>query len=366
METLILFILALGGMIIIHELGHFLAARFFKIPVEEFGLGLPPRIATLFTWQGTAFTLNALPLGGFVRPLGENDPDVLDGLAAANPWKRLGVLLAGPFMNLLTAVVIFSIMIAQIGMPIPGQVMLGEVLADSPAAEVGLMNGDQLISVAGKNISSVQEAVSLIREHRDEPVEIIVIRDNETLTFTPTPLSSRSAEVGALGVSLTTATRPATFIEAVGTGAALTGVQALTILYIPVGLIQGLIAPDEARLVGLKGMYDFFGAAVERDTQTRAEASQAQAAGETAPPPSNWVLSLIAMLSVSLGTFNLLPIPALDGGRILFTLPEILFRRRIPPQLENTINGIAFLLLIGMMLLVNLMDFINPANISLP
>ena len=107
--TLIIFILALGGMIFVHELGHFIAARWAGIEVEEFGFGLPSyKLATLFTWQGTEFTLHALPLGGFVRPKGENDPNVPGGLAAANPWKRLVVLFAGPFMNLITAVIVWG------------------------------------------------------------------------------------------------------------------------------------------------------------------------------------------------------------------------------------------------------------------
>src|SRR5258706_7043404 len=106
MLTFVLFLVVFAGMYYAHEFVHFIVARLFKIPVEEFGFGFPPRVATLFKWQGTEFTLNALPLGGFVRPRGENDPDVPDGLAAANPWKRLGVLFAGPLMNLLTAIVV--------------------------------------------------------------------------------------------------------------------------------------------------------------------------------------------------------------------------------------------------------------------
>ena len=110
--TLIIFLFALGGMIFVHELGHFIAARWAGIEVEEFGLGLPSyKIATLFKWQGTEFTIHALLLGGFIRPKGENDPNVPGGLASANPWKRLVVLFAGPLMNLITAVVVFSFLI---------------------------------------------------------------------------------------------------------------------------------------------------------------------------------------------------------------------------------------------------------------
>ena len=116
-ETILIwlvFILAFGGMVLIHEFGHFIVARLCKIEVEEFGIGLPtPGALTLFTWQGTRFTLNWLPLGGFVRPKGENDPNIPGGLAAASPWKRLAVMFAGPFMNLFTAVLIYSIIFSR-------------------------------------------------------------------------------------------------------------------------------------------------------------------------------------------------------------------------------------------------------------
>ncbi len=108
-----------------------------------------------------------------------------------------------------------------------------------------------------------------------------------------------------------------------------------------------------------------FGMAVKEDVSSRQEVAAAPA-GASTPRPTNWTLNLIGILSISLGVMNLLPIPALDGGRILFTMPEILFHKRIPAHLENTVNGIAMLLLISLMLFVNVMDFVNPAKIPLP
>src|SRR5574339_1064126 len=126
--TWLVFILAFGGMVLVHEFGHFIAARLCKIEVEEFGIGLPtPGAITLFTWQRTRFTFNWLPLGGFVRPKGENDPNVEGGLSAASPWKRLVVLFAGPLMELLTAVIVFSILIAMEGVPVPGTIKINAV-----------------------------------------------------------------------------------------------------------------------------------------------------------------------------------------------------------------------------------------------
>lgn len=364
--TLIIFIFALGGMIFLHELGHFIAARWAGIEIEEFGFGLPSyKIATLFKWQGTEFTIHALPLGGFVRPKGENDPSVPGGLAAASPWKRLVVLFAGPIMNLLTAIVVFSMLIAFEGMPVTGSVKIESVSTNSPASSAGIETGDIIKEINGQEISDIQPAIDLIQKNLDKPVEMLIDRDGEAITLTATPLSTRKKTEGALGVALGYPTRPATITEAIGGGATITAIQAATIVYLPVALIQGVIAPEEARFIGFKGIFDMFDVAVEEDVSTRQEAATAPASAP-APRPTNWTLNLIGVLSISLGVMNLFPIPALDGGRILFTLPEILFKKRIPMEWENTVNGVAMLLLIGLMLFVNVMDFVNPVQIPTP
>jgi regulator of sigma E protease len=362
--TLLIVVLVFGGMVFIHELGHFLAAKIVNIEVEEFGFGLPPKILTLFRWQGTDFTLNALPLGGFVRPKGENDPNVMDGLSAANPWKRLFVLFAGPMMNLITAVFVTAIIVSQIGMA-DKKVLIDNVVVDSPAAQVGLLPNDMILAINGQEVTDPSAARLLIKDGVDTELTMIVERDGEQLSFAVTPLSTRPAELGALGVGLTSPRRPATFAETITSGVAYTGAQAMSILYMPIGLIQGVISPDEARLIGMKGIYDIFDQAVAKDSETRA-ADQTGQPTTNGTEPSYYVLSIVAMLSTSLAVFNLLPIPALDGGRILFTMPEILFKKRIPYKLENYVNGIAFLLLIAMMVIVNAMDFINPIQVNLP
>jgi regulator of sigma E protease len=363
--TLIVFLLALGGMIFVHELGHFIAARWAGIEVEEFGLGLPSyKIATLFKWQGTEFTIHALLLGGFIRPKGENDPNVPGGLASANPWKRLVVLFAGPLMNLITAIVVFSFLISFEGVPMPGSIAINSVSANSPAEQAGMQADDILLAINGQSVTEVSAAIAIVKANLDQPVEMLVDRNGEKVTISATPLSTRKASEGALGVGLGYPTRPATFIESVSGGFMVTGIQAATIVYLPIALIQGAIAPADARFIGFKGIFDMFDVAVEEDVSSRQEVAAAPAGA--APQPTNWTWNLIGILSISLGVMNLLPIPALDGGRILFTLPEILFRKRIPAQWENTVNGVAMLLLIGLMLFVNVMDFVNPAQIPIP
>jgi len=366
--SLIIFLFALGGMIFVHELGHFIAARWAGIEVEEFGLGLPSyKIASLFTWKGTEFTVHALLLGGFIRPKGENDPNVPGGLAAANPWKRLVVLFAGPLMNLLTAIVVFSFLVASEGVAIPGSVKVDAITQNSPAQQAGIQSGDILLSINGQKVSDIESAIKIIQANLDKPVNLLISRASKEITITATPLSSRQKSEGALGVGLSYPTRPATFIESISRGAAFTAIQAATIAYLPVALIQGAIAPKDARFIGFKGIFDMFDMAVKEDVCTRQEAAAAPVNTNTpAPQPTNWTLNLIGVLSISLGVMNLFPIPALDGGRILFTMPEILFRKRIPARWENTVNGVAMLLLIGLMLFVNVMDFVSPAHIPIP
>ncbi len=363
----IIFILVFGGMVFIHEFGHFLAARFLNIEVEEFGFGFPPRLMTLFKWKGTEFTLNALPLGGFVRPKGENDPSVPDGLAAANPWKRLGVLFAGPLMNFLTAVVVTSIIISMNGMSVEGKVLIENVTEASPAQQAGIMPNDVLVSVNGTPVSTLDAARNLIRAGVDTPVQFHLERNGAPVDITATPLSSRPADQGALGVALAYPRRSATPGEVMIGGFKYSGLMALQIINIPVGLIRGTLNSGEVRLIGMKGIYDILNQAVSTDIQTRQPVSTTPPTSSTGSKPvssypTNNTLEVIVSLSLSLAVFNLLPIPALDGGRILFALPEILFKKRIPYKLENVVNGVAMLLLILLMVVINAMDFINPAS----
>lgn len=359
--TLLVLVLVLGGSVFVHEFGHFLAARWMKIEVEEFGFGFPPKMLTLFHWQGTEFSLNWIPLGGFVRPKGENDPNIADGLAAAAPLKRLVVLFAGPLMNLLTAVALYAIIISQQGLPVANMVLIDEVLPGSPALAAGFQVNDRLLTINGAEIVTPTQASRAIRAGVDTSLTFVMERAGEKITLSATPLSSREAP---LGVSITAPRQPATPLQALAAGVTETGYQAINTAMLPALLISQKISPQEARPIGLVGMFNLFGQAIQRDQESRQAPAASAATADTIP--TNWVLSLAATLAISLGVFNLYPIPALDGGRILFALPELLFRRRIPYAMENIINGVAFLLLIGLMIFINSWDVFDPAKIILP
>lgn len=362
----LIFVGVFAGVVLIHEFGHFVAARFLNVDVEEFGIGLPPRALKLFNWKGTDFTINWLPLGGFVRPKGENDPNVEGGLAASKPWIRLGVLVAGSTMNLLAGLVVNTILFTQVGVPDMSRVMLYEVTQDSPAARAGLQADDLILSVDGEQITGDEQFRSLIQSHLDQPMQITVQRGDETVEVTATPLSSRPAEEGALGILPGPPMVPAkSFIQAIPYGSMYTYAQMRQIVSLPVMLIRDQLSPEEGRFIGLKGIYDLFGQAVSRDVESREEAPPV--ASEPSPTePTNFTLQIIASLTLTLGIFNLLPFPALDGGRILFVLPELILGRRVPPEFENVVHAVGFALLIAFMLYINAMDFINPAEFTLP
>jgi regulator of sigma E protease len=370
--TWIVFILAFGGMVLIHEFGHFIAARISGIEVEEFGIGLPtPGAITLFKWKGTRFTLNWLPLGGFVRPKGENDPNVPGGLAAASPWKRLFVLVSGPAMNLLTAVVIYAVIFSQVGVPDTNRIMVASVSADSPAAAAGLQDGDIFVSGNGQAIKSYDDLRVIVDQNADKPVQFMVERNGRQVTVTATPKMNEAEKRVMIGVGLDAPLKQtASPAETLSMGARYTGLNIRGLLSLPAQMIRGTIAPEQGRLIGLKGIFDVFEQTVSHDVQ--ASSKPEINSGGPAPAASNPMdgpvrtLFVLASLSISLGVFNLLPFPALDGGRILFILPELLFRKRVSPQVENMVHAGGMALLLIFMLYVNLMDFINPATINIP
>src|SRR5215211_3664236 len=363
--TWLVFILAFGGMVLIHEFGHFIVARLCKIEVEEFGIGLPtPGAITLFTWQGTRFTLNWLPLGGFVRPKGENDPNVPGGLAAASPWKRLAVLFAGPLMNLLTAVLIYSIIFGRVGVPDATRVLVSSVTEGSPAAQAGFEYGDIFVSGNGQPIHTIDDLRVIVDRNENKPVTFLVDRNGEQVELTATPQMNAEAKRIMIGVGLGVPFKKATSpIETLSLGARYTAMNIQALIALPAQMIRGSLGSEQSRLIGLKGIFDVLQQTVSRDVEASATAAPASTDPMDQPVRT---LELIASLSISLGLFNLFPFPALDGGRILFVLPELIFRRRVSPQLENLVHGMGMAFLLLLMIYINVMDFVRPINVTIP
>ena len=351
MANLVTFIVALALMILLHELGHFLAARWMGIPIEEFGIGFPPRLLTLFEAGGTRYTLNAIPLGGFVRPKvlndGKDGGEVADALTVAPPAKQLVVAVAGPLMNFLIAVVLYTVIFAQQGVPRMDRVAIVGVEPGSPAAAAGLQPEDQILAVNDVVVTSPGDLHDLIYDHLGEPITMTVQRGEQRITVTLTPRNP-PPPTGAIGIQMSYAVVPASPWVAFGWGIKATGKDILRVASLPIILVVD--SPPDARLLGYKGMYEMY-------SQFRAaDAEAAREAPQRAFPVNTLVFFI--MVTVSLGVFNLLPIPALDGGRITVALVELAIRKRLPLSLVNAVNFVGFVLLMGLLLLINLREWL--------
>lgn len=349
--TLLQFILAFSLIVFFHELGHFAFSKLFKIEVEEFGFGFPPRMVKLFKIKETEFTLNWIPFGAFVRPKGENDPKITGGMAAANPWKRFGVLIGGPMMNLLVGLIIFSFVFSKTGAPDTSKTTIIEINPGSPADTAGFLINDVILSVDGTPIKNLNEVSPLVHEKLGEAVVITVLRSNEELNITVTPRANPPEGQGPLGIVMGYPYLELSFWQAIPSAAKSILDQGYQLITLPVKLIRGQISAEQARMVSPKGLYDIYSQV--REQQAPVEGSDPELAMLN-------ILWFFGIISVALGFTNLLPIPALDGGRILFILPEIFLRKRVPAQYENTVHMVGYTLLLILMGYLLIQDFINP------
>jgi regulator of sigma E protease len=342
------FLIILTPVVLIHELGHFTAAKLSNIQVEEFGFGLPPRALILAEKAGTIYSLNWIPLGGFVRPAGEDDPSVPGGFAGASKRARLFVLFAGAGANFIAALLIFWVAL-MIG---PPAVQIDSVNPGSPAAVAGLLEGDIILSANGVVADSTMSLRQVVDENAGQPIPLLIKRNGQEITVTlvpRTPAEYDSTNDGPIGVTL----RAATGGEKISRGPVDAAVSSFAFMWdniaiygrLPGMLISGEITPQEARPVSVVGISQIAGQAAESSADNR-----------TLYP----ILTMAAFISLALGITNLLPIPALDGGRILFILIEAVRGRRIEPERESMVHVIGMLLLLGLMALLIFQDIVNP------
>lgn len=348
------FIIALGVLIFIHEFGHYIFCRIFGIEVEEFGFGFPPRLVKLFTFQGTDFTLNWIPFGAFVKPRGETDPDAPGGLSSAPAWKRLLVFLGGPILNLLAAVLLIGLVFSQTGVADRSKVLILEVAPSSPAAEAGLLPQDQVKMINDVPIQRIEDLSSQVSANLGKEISLTLVRDGKELVAQATPRVNPPPNEGALGIMMGYSVTRVNYLEALPSAVREVGYQIENLVTLPGKLIRGQVNGDEARVVGVVGMFSIYDVVREQDQEISQER-------KTFLPIST--LALLGTISAALGITNLLPLPALDGGRILFLLPELFFGKRIPQQYENLVHSIGFILLIVLMIFITFQDIFNPINL---
>lgn len=341
------FFIILTPIILVHELGHFWAALLSKIKVDEFGLGFPPRAAKLAERNGTVYSLNWIPLGGFVRPAGEDDPNVPGGLASASKRARLFVLFAGAGMNFITAFFIFFAAYI-VG---PPAIEILQVNPDSPALTAGLQEGDTILAVNGRKADTTGTLLQEIQANSGQAVTLLLDRNGsevETDLVPRQPGEYDPAVDGPIGITLTFS-EDMNISRPIGEAATESLNTMWEIVYltvtVPAMLIQGDIEPSEARPISVVGISQIAGQAAESSVERR----------NLFP-----ILNMAGFISVALGFTNLLPIPALDGGRILFVLIEAVRGRRIEPEREGMVHIVGMLVLLGLMVLLIVQDIVNP------
>jgi regulator of sigma E protease len=349
--SILSFFIVIGPLIFFHELGHFLAARWNNIHVEEFGIGYPPRMLTLFERGGTKYTLNWLPLGGFMRPAGEDDPQVGGGFASSSKRARISVLAAGPGANVIIAFLLLVVMFMT-GAPIelPGAEIVA-VERDSPASEGGLEVGDIIMKADDVEITSYDKLTTYISQQRkDNPGEAItltVLRDGESLALDVVPRVNPPDGQGPTGIQVQSIIEVRRFSLPAAVGESLNEMWTYTKAFVelPIAAIKGLIPARYMRPVSPIGISELGGQALQ------ASIDQNQA----------WpIIQITAVISLALAVTNLLPLPALDGGRILFVLIEAVRGRRIDPQRETMVHLIGFAILLTTMLVFVYLDIVDP------
>jgi regulator of sigma E protease len=311
---------------------------------------------------GTELTLNWIPLGGFVLPKGEDNPDIRGGLASAAAWKRIFMLIAGPAMNLLTAVIVYSILFTQTGVSDMSRVIISDLVAGKVAETAGFKSGDVVKSVDGTAITTTDQLIQIINSHPNEQVTITVQRGGQTFNITVTPQLDPTDNKGRIGVYIGYPVRPVrSWFETIPISFQSTYASAQQLLAIPGRLIAGTISPQDAQLGGPRTVWNLFQQAVARDTASRQTTSTS-----TSNAPSYYTLMIIISLCITVGVANLLPIPALDGGRIFMSLIEVVIRRPIPAKYQAAINGAGFIIMVLLLGAFYIKDIISPAIINLP
>jgi regulator of sigma E protease len=344
-----LFILILGGLVLIHELGHFLTAKAFNVRVLEFGFGFPPRAKVLRSKGETLLTLNWLPIGGFVRMEGEDGDNADDprSFAAQKLRVKMTILVAGVVLNIVLAFLIFF------GLALAASpaftLRIGEVQAGSPAAGAGLVPGDQIVEIGGERLDYLQWpiATEALRSRAGQTVPLLIERaDGSTVTVTVTlrPPEQLSDQVGALGIGRTEVVLGKGYVgHGVGESAQIASREVVRwggLIISGLGqLVDGLIKdptapPPAAGPIGIAvSLAEIF---------------------NTAGPIMT--LYVAAILSVNLGVVNILPFPPLDGGRMFVLLLKRLFGARVSLRAERVTYAVGFVVLMAFILWISGFD----------
>ena len=343
MLIILIVIVGLSLLILGHEAGHFLVAKLFKLKVDEFGFGFPPRIFAVKPKNSeTEYSFNWLPFGGFVRIGGErgdvafakerkdekNDKRLFFNQSA---WKKSLIVLAGVFINFIFGWLLLS---AVLMIGTPQTLVITATQPNSPASQVGIMSGDVV-----KGYTSSRSFIDFVNSHRGQPITVAVLRNNQEKDFTITPRVTTAPDQGAIGVELedggTTREPPLNALwDGLQSSILLLGLtvvafwQLIAQLFEHASLLPGVVGP-----VGIFGV-----------------------AEETGKIGIIYLIQLLGIISINLAVVNCIPFPALDGGRFLMVIIEKIKGSAVPEKFESWVNGIGFALLLVLMVLLTVRD----------
>ncbi|MBI1908163.1 RIP metalloprotease RseP [Candidatus Uhrbacteria bacterium] len=355
--TVLLFLALLSILVLAHEWGHYIAAKKAGMTVEEFGLGFPPRLLSWKRRDGMTVSVNAIPLGGFVKIKGEGgeQADAPDSFARKSIPKRFIVLIAGVLMNLVAAAIIFTAGF-MVGMPTVTEdgiaggavsdpaVHVLEVVEGSPAEEAGIEVGDRLLSIDGTPYDDSDAARAALAPG-EGPFALVLARGEEVITVTVD-----TAFVDTIGR------------EAVGVGLLETGTVRFPWYLAPLKGIEATVSATIQIVLALVTLVVNLVTDAPVDAEIAGPVGIAVVTGEVAKMGFAHLLQFAAMLSINLAVLNALPIPALDGGRIAFLFLEAIRRKKASAQFEQTVHTIGFALLMLLVLVVTFRDIVGLFN----
>lgn len=336
----IIAILILGVIIAIHELGHYLAGRLLGFGIVEYSIGMGPRI---FGWErkGIQYSLRAIPLGGFCKFVGEDEhntePNAFNNMPV---WKRFITILSGPAMNFVLAYLaaVVTLMVFGVGTVLP---IVDQVVADTPAAAAQLQSGDIVLEANGTEISYDYEGVELFRSiiQRDDEINIVVERDGDTFETSLVPAivitdESTGETAKQIGVNFSIVAQSCSLKEAIPDGA------------------QYMIQQTQTLLDFLKNLIFKF----EGTENVSGTVGTVAVVSEVIQSDARQIWYILFIISLNLGIMNLLPLPALDGGRLLLLIVEGIRRKPLPPEKEGMVHAIGFLLLMILFVVLTFQD----------
>lgn len=347
---ILIFVIALSVLVLVHEFGHFIAARLNGVRVDEFGLGLPPRIVGKKKW-GTLWSLNWLPIGGFCKMYGEDPSEkgaggAKDSFLTKKPTQKAIIVAGGVLMNLILAVVIFAVSYTISGIPVEsGKVKILEVAQGSPAEKAGLKNDEIILKIGDKDLSKGEELTQEVGKNKGKEIELLVNREGQDTVLSVQIRENAPEGQGLMGVVVSSMEvqkiKWYQFYKGIGEGFKEAFFWGKTIAQGVWSMISGLFVGQIPKdVTGPIGMF-------KATEQIRMQEGLLA------------VIHFFGIISVNLAIVNILPFPALDGGRILFVFYELLTGKRANERFEAVVNNIGMMILLSLILLITIGDVKN-------